>query len=85
MIVSSCEKDEIEDNSFPECECFIETSIDSYSYPIRPGSEEWKAFTSGEQMFEATQVPNLIWNCTTYLKICQRLVFMKHVPKIHSD
>lgn len=60
IILSSCEKKEIEDTTLPECECFIETSTDSYSYPIRPGSEEWESFASSEQMVEATQVPNTI-------------------------
>lgn len=40
-----------------ECNCFIETAKDTYKYPIRPRSEEWKAFTSSEQMVEATQIP----------------------------
>lgn len=40
-----------------ECNCFIETAKDTYKYPIRPRSEEWKAFISSEQMVEATQIP----------------------------
>jgi hypothetical protein len=60
FILSSCEKDEIEDTTLPECECFIETAIDTYTYPIRPGSEEWKSFTSSDQMVEVTEVPNAI-------------------------
>lgn len=43
-----------------ECNCFIETAKDTYQYPIRPRSEEWKAFTSAQQMVEATQIPNSI-------------------------
>ncbi len=60
IILSSCKKDEIKDTILPECECFIETATDTYTYPIRPGSEEWESFTSSEQMVEVTQVPNTI-------------------------
>lgn len=55
LLFSACKKNEIED--IPECNCFIETALDTYTYPIRPGSEEWKAFTSSDQMAEATQIP----------------------------
>lgn len=60
MILSSCEKDEIDDIFLPECECFIETATDTYSYPIRPRSEEWISFTSSAQMVEATHVSDSI-------------------------
>lgn len=53
--ISGCKKNEIEDIS--GCNCFIETALDTYKYPIRPGSEEWNNFTSGAQMAEATQIP----------------------------
>lgn len=47
----------ISDAIVSECNCIIETAKDTYKYPIRPRSEEWKAFTSSEQMVEATQIP----------------------------
>lgn len=31
--------------------------VDSYDYPILPGSKEWASFTTGEEMREACQVP----------------------------
>lgn len=58
----ACERNEIEDIPIPECECLIETATDTYIYSIRPGSEEWNAFTSTEQMVEATQVPVSVLN-----------------------
>lgn len=55
ILVDCKEKDP--DIIVSECNCFIETAKDTYKYPIRPRSEEWKAFTSSEQMVEATQIP----------------------------
>lgn len=28
-----------------------------YEYPIKPGSEQWSTFTTGQQMLEACQIP----------------------------
>lgn len=58
VIFSSCKKEvkEKEEIVVSGCNCFIETAKDTYHYPIRPRSEEWKAFTSSEQMVEATQI-----------------------------
>jgi hypothetical protein len=53
-------KEKDSDTIISECNCFIETAKDTYKYPIRPRSEEWKAFTSSEQMVEATQIPDSI-------------------------
>jgi hypothetical protein len=50
-------KEKDQDINITECNCFLETAKDTYKYPIRPRSEEWKAFTSSEQMVEATQIP----------------------------
>jgi len=65
----SCEKKEIEDNINPECNCFIETANDTYIYPIRPGSDEWKAFETSEQMKEAVQIPFSILDSMSTLGI----------------
>lgn len=65
----SCEKNEIEDNLISECNCFIETADDTYKYPIRPGSEEWKVFESSEQMNEAVQIPLSILDTMSTLGI----------------
>lgn len=59
FLVLNC-KEKDPDINISECNCFIETVKDTYKYPIRPGSEEWKAFTSSEQMVEATQIPHSI-------------------------
>ena len=29
-----------------------------YDYPVKPGSEQWAAFTSGQQMVDACQIPS---------------------------
>jgi len=33
------------------------SDTDAYHYPVTPGSAEWKAFTSHDQMLQASQVP----------------------------
>jgi hypothetical protein len=59
----SCNKEE---GDFPviiqNCTCQIETASDTYHYPVRPGSDEWKALQSSEQMVEVTQVSFSILN-----------------------
>jgi hypothetical protein len=32
----------------------------AWDYPVKPGSEEWAAFTSGQQMLDACQIPQKI-------------------------
>lgn len=41
---------------------FSQRNNDSYDYPVRPGTEEWKQFESTTQMIEACQVPENILN-----------------------
>ena len=31
-----------------------------YDYPIKPGTEEWKGFTSTQEMIEVCQIPESI-------------------------
>lgn len=57
LVLFSCDRNETEEIPNTECNCFIETATDTYSYPVRPGSDEWNAFTSSDQMAEAVQVP----------------------------
>ena len=33
---------------------------DTYDYPVKPGTEEWQAFTSHAEMLEACQIPEAI-------------------------
>ncbi|MDR3226686.1 MAG: hypothetical protein LBT56_03335 [Prevotellaceae bacterium] len=33
-----------------------------WDYPVKPGSEQWATFTTGQQMFEACQIPQNILN-----------------------
>lgn len=53
-----------------ECAWFIPNPIeedsynfnpdDRYDFPVRPGSQEWSVFTTGQQMIDACQVPDVI-------------------------
>lgn len=36
-----------------------------WDYPIKPGSQEWASFTTGQQMLEACQVPKKVLNTST--------------------
>jgi hypothetical protein len=36
-----------------------------YEYPVKPGSEEWAAFTSGQQMLDACQIPQKVLSSLT--------------------
>jgi hypothetical protein len=36
-----------------------------YEYPVKPGSEKWGAFISGQQMLEACQIPQKVLNSLT--------------------
>ena len=56
LLLFDCKKKD-PDIIISECNCIIATAKDTYKYPIRPRSEEWKAFTSSEQMVDATQIP----------------------------
>lgn len=39
---------------------------DAYDYPIKPGTEEWKAFTTHDEMLKACQIPeNILKNMST--------------------
>ena len=38
----------------------VYNATDAYEYPVKPGTEEWKDFTSHDQMLEACQVPDFI-------------------------
>lgn len=57
FILINCSKDEEDFVYFEDCDCFIDTSQDSYNYPVRPGSEIWNSFTTTQQMIDTTQVP----------------------------
>lgn len=38
---------------------FSQTTIHQpYDYPVKPGTEEWKKFKTGQEMFDACQVPD---------------------------
>ncbi len=41
-------------------EAFDETITYPYDYPVKGGTEEWKAFTSLDEMLEACQIPESI-------------------------
>ncbi len=63
LFLFSCKKEECyAPLSIHECNCQIETATDTYIYPIRPGSDEWNAFQSSEQMVEAVQISFSILN-----------------------
>lgn len=49
------------------CLCVAaQTNDRKYNFPIRPGSETWKKFTTHEQMLEATKIPPAVLsNLTT--------------------
>ena len=63
--------------------------IDSFPYPVRPGSEEWKKFTSHLQMVDAVTVPEKILEnmCThglaytcVYCPLFMNLMVCNHIP-----
>lgn len=63
--------------------------IDSFPYPVRPGSEEWKKFTSHQQMVDAVTVPEkilgnmctrgLVYTCV-YCPLFMNLMVCNHIP-----
>jgi len=63
--------------------------IDSFPYPVRPGSEEWKKFTSYQQMVDAVTVPDeilgnmctlgLVYTCV-YCPLFMNLMVCNHIP-----
>lgn len=42
-----------------------ESVDEKYSYPILPGSPKWKAFTTGQQMVDACQIPESVLKSLT--------------------
>lgn len=49
------------------CSPFTPKPSDKYHFPVRPGMPAWSEFTSGQQMIDACQVPELILeNMSTY-------------------
>jgi hypothetical protein len=46
--------------------CFSQTKNIVWDYPIKPGTEEWATFKSGQEMIEACQIPeNVLENLST--------------------
>ena len=36
------------------------TASDAYDFPVKPGTKEWAAFTTHEEMVDACQIPESI-------------------------
>ncbi len=46
--------------------CFSQTENIDWDYPIKPGTEEWANFKSGQEMIDACQIPeNILKNFST--------------------
>lgn len=53
LLTSGCDHDE------KCCECLeARGEADSYTYPIQPGSPEWANLKTGEEMYQACQIPS---------------------------
>lgn len=61
-------------SDLPDCKCFVQTSTDSYIYPIRPGSEEWKALKTSEEMVKVTQMPQDVINNMSTIGLFESVV-----------
>ena len=70
LTLAACQKDEVPDPQLPPA------PADSYVFPVRPGTPAWAAFTTGQQMVDACQVPTatlrsmstagLVYTCLDY-------------------
>jgi len=56
ILFSSCKKDDPGRSQFEDIQ-FPDESALSWDYPVKPGSEKWKAFQTGMEMVEACQIP----------------------------
>lgn len=46
--------------------CFSQPNNIDWDYPIKPGTEEWTNFKSGQEMLNACQIPeNILKNLST--------------------
>ena len=59
ILISGCRKDEPLNSNFPVINFPDEKSL-SWDYPVKPGSEKWKTFQSGDEMIMACQIPKNI-------------------------
>jgi hypothetical protein len=67
LLFSGCEKDDLTSVTFPDDE------TPSWDFPVKPGSDEWKAFQSHDEMVKACQIPeNILVKLQTaeLIKIC---------------
>ena len=63
LALVACRKD---DSATPAAPCAPPKPADAYTFPILPGTPAWAAFTSGQQMVDACQVPaNTLQNMST--------------------
>lgn len=55
-LISACKKN-VADTCGAEA-CIINKPYDTYTYSIKPGTPEWNAFTTHQQMVDACQIPS---------------------------
>lgn len=56
IVFFGCKKDDTGNSAFEEIQFPDENAL-SWDYPVKPGSEKWKAFQSHDEMVEACLIP----------------------------